>query len=708
MKSFKQFNDIEMINESLNSPLEFEMTDDTQMPKQIFASFDIDDTKYGISLVLSNYKDVYMLDLYRIVNVKKRSWSFMKPNHIRLCLSTTIKFMEACYPFLQTKMKGILIELPSKKGSEKYVSFLGRILKKSYIKKFESIPVVKKTDKARNYMFLVNKNVKASALFKSAAFHKNFEFDKGGSEIFTSEMLAEMDPYKTMKTTVSITPSKKHAFGSIQVDLALDDEAIGELDAASQTFKINKKLLDAAEEVDAKTKKAAEKEAEPVVAKSQKPYTVAIQETADEIYLSSSAEGSGVGYFDNKTDHTLSISLPHLMAIILPKAFSNIKDYGYDESKIVSDDLVYAARTGFDNLPKSAQTELQNIGLFKANNLQVSGEQKFKDIKTNLMAMQYIDKPTILFLAIVIKEKLDMVKVTTAAPKPKKEEKVSTMKDYALELKVTPASSAKGFETANVNDPFASDLGFKESGEDIGEKKKSILAMPSIKKWYTSFDKNEEGSKSLHAYTGNTYNTINADLRNQIKNKFLTDGNWMTKDLVNYFDQAPELDAGIWTYRNANTPSVSKYEVGDDYIDAGVMSTSVDSSLRMGAHVSGSGKLSNTRLKIFLPKGTKCFPILGKSSVQSENEIVLPPFSMLRIIESYENYRFEGHRMFVCTMIGSGLKSYSELSKGDGTILENKNSSKKDDEDKWSSDTTSYEDAMRIKTMLLSKKTKKK
>ena len=686
MINFSTFSELEFLDESLKSPIEFEMTDDTNLPKQVFSTFNLDGTQYGMSLILSNYDNVYMLDFYRIVNVKKRSWSFMKQSHIRTCLSTVIKFMEASYPFLTTKMKGVIIDIPGKTGSEKYVSFLGKVLKRSFIKKFVTVPVTKKTEKARNYLFLVRKDIQPASLFKTAAFHKNFDFDKNGEPIFDTDMLGQTDTYKTMKQTVSINPSKKYAYGAIQVELVADGETVQMLDDASEKFKI-----------DSKTEKPEKKE------EKEKEYEIILSADMKDI-LSSGTTGTA-GYFDNTVDNTLSVSLAHLMAVILPNAHDKILSYGYDESKVSESDLKYSANEGFKSLSEKVKAALKDAGMFTSDGSLNTSPVNMDSIKLSLASMMYVPKNQAIDLATIMNIKL-------ASTIKKGSDNTKDVKEFKMDLEKFPASPLNSFESANLPNTYNGDIGFYEDNEDVYKKKKDILKMPSIKKWYEEFDRYSGGpkTKSLYEYTGSTYRPMNKSLRQQIIDKKLSldslhkdYGGIDTLELIKYFREAPEIQNGIWVYRNADTPGVQNYDVGDDYTDAAIMSTSINSRVSMGSSNQEGGP-SNTRLKIYLPKGTKCFPILDKSSVSSEGEVVLPPFSLFRIMERYDNYRFDGHRMFVCTYIGTGMEHYLEAA-GQEMLLEGKSSKPekeiKSAEGKWSDPTISYEDSMAFKKLVL-------
>lgn len=692
MLGFYNFSESKFIKESLDSPIEFYMTDDTKMPKEIYAAIEHDGVQYGMSLIQSDYDNVYNLDFYRIVSVKKRFWSFQKPNHIRPMLSSIIKFMEACYPFVQVKMKGILIDIPGKSGSEKYVSFLNRILKKSYIKQFREVPIVKTSDKAKNYLFLVRKGIEPTTLFKTAAFHKNFKFDNKETPVFTSDIMDDAKSYyKTLKTTVSIKPSEKFAFGKVKVELSADDETMYMLDKASAEYEAG---------ISSPKKKAEEEQ--------KKEYVVTINtEWAKTILQDAATQGSSPaatsGYFDNAQDSVYTISFAHLLAKMLPSAYEKISKFGYDDSKINFDDLSYAIKQGYNSLPQKVRSALVDEGIFKVNGDLNRTPENEELVKTSLATFMYIPSTSVTIVSTVMATKMaetkkDIPKSTSAIEKK-------------LDLDKNPVSVLEAFTTSNESSPYSGDLGFVESGEDVAAKKKAIFAMPEVNKWYhsievTQYDGNKKDleQNSLWSYTGSYASDFNSNLRDIIsskklsKDKLIKYSDASVETLMRYFDKAPALENGIWVYRNADTPNVEKYEVGGDYIDAAFMSTTIKSTMGLSSE-------GNTRLKIYVPKGTKVFPILAKSRHPSEEEVILPPMSVLRITETYDNVTsYNNKRLFVCTMIGSGSKSFFEAMEKE-LILEqsSKKIPKKEEynpEDKWGAPTSSYEDAQKIKKLI--------
>lgn len=54
------------LGEALNSPVEFYMTDDTKMPNEIYAAYELNGTDYGMSLVRSQWAGTYIFNFYMI------------------------------------------------------------------------------------------------------------------------------------------------------------------------------------------------------------------------------------------------------------------------------------------------------------------------------------------------------------------------------------------------------------------------------------------------------------------------------------------------------------------------------------------------------------------------------------------------------------------------------------------------------------------
>lgn len=694
MLQFSTFIKEEFLGESLNSAVEFDMTDDTKMPKEIHATFEVEGTSYGASLFLTKHKRVYRLDFYRIVNAKKRHWNFLKNSHARPCLSTVIKFVEASYPFIKPYMDGFICLLSKyplyaknnkdvlkKGGSEKYTKFLERIMKKTYVTTFSPVPISKKDPSANNYIFFVKKSVSPATLFTGSHFNK-FDFSAGELNIDVLDALSE--PYKKMSENASTVKSGKYAFGKIGIELHVDESTVSMLDAAAEKYRLNKKVKD-----------------EPTASENKE-----IMISADHSTISSFNDG----YISSGNQATISAS--HLFAIFLEKAYDRIYMLGFDESAVNYKDVHYVLREYFSTNKgvagiETVKKELEKISayrfLIKASPDQYTSKDE-DTIKTILKSFEKIKPTTVNKLKLFLGD-LKSNKKTTSKDQVQKVAKV----DLPFDLE----SDVPGFKEDNgaeAYDTFSGQtygkLGWAldYGSEQVDLKVESIVNMPSVKKWYNGFTTFDENYAVIKKYTGSTYEDINKSFRTQIDNKQLNykELHPSAKKLTELFLDAPKLDQPIWVYRNADVPGQEELEPGDDFVDSAILSTSIKSTQSFGG--------SSTRFKIYLPAGTPMFPILNHSNMSDEKEIILPPYSLLKITEVHANFKKEGHRAFLAVYKGHGIKEFIKASKKQ-MILDHFNLHSLFEQDKqpknytkWTAPLASYEHSLAVQKMILKMK----
>ena len=223
----------------MDSPAEFYMTDDTKMPRQIFAAFELDGTQYGMSLELSNFDRIYIMKFYRINNGKRRYWAFKKPAHIRRSLSTLLKFAEATLPFIKPRLDGIIVVIPGKYATQRFNRFTQLLIKKTYIKTFRYVPVVQDKQNSYNYLFFTKKTVNPKSLFKSKAF-KSYNFEVDGA--LPVEAAEDVKEKKKPKASVSTKPSTKYQFKGYEVNNNdIDPALLDDLSKAKQVDEPKKK-----------------------------------------------------------------------------------------------------------------------------------------------------------------------------------------------------------------------------------------------------------------------------------------------------------------------------------------------------------------------------------------------------------------------------------------------------------------------------------
>jgi hypothetical protein len=313
----------------------------------------------------------------------------------------------------------------------------------------------------------------------------------------------------------------------------------------------------------------------------------------------------------------------------------------------------------------------------------------------------------------------------------------------SLDLPFKLQSEHPVFDLDNNSKWNDGEIGFRIKDEyhsAIGKKKRESFDSPSYKEWndkmvkLSSFhylspefkdnpklEEDFKGYRAMRSYTGTTYKTINPNLRSVLSVKsgmnFSLDSSART--LIEFFlNNSFELETGIWVYRNAKIPDQSKYKPGDVFLDPAFISTSLASTVSMGY------KENSARLKIFLPKGTKCLPVLDHSSHRDEMEIILAPFSRINITEVYKKTNYQGkitRSLMVGAYTGNGLNSFYDAVKNSkvSELLEekknstqvksqNKKDGKKDSKHAWEDETLSYEDMQKLSNKISTKKTKMK
>lgn len=626
----KQF-DMEL-EEALNTPVEFYMTDDTKMPREIYGAFEIDDRQYGISLIQTAYDGIFELSFYFISNKTKRRWSIKKSSDVRPCLSTVVKFFEASQAFISAKMKGVIIHIPHKgQQSERFTNFMRRIIKTSYIKTYREVPIQKTSDKAMNYMFLIKRTIQPNALFTSAKFSKHFVFDPNTQEIQVNGLEEINVPYKTIPNKVSLNPDPLLAFGKLEVNLH-GEELLASLNNLKEINAINTTSID--------------------TSKGTPKFKISTTPKID--------------------DKNVTITLKSILANMLPNAYTNIQMYGFDENKIDINNLKYAFSQSYSVLPEIMKDELKDAdivdsgGDLKINN-SVIKELVFKAMK-DFETMGYDDQ-------IIFQKAKDILQKSVKKSNSSTSKKIlSHIKLDLTELTENIKTSVPSFEAANTSTFEDGEIGFVDD-TPIYDRINAIKNMPNMSNWYNNVDKSTSGFKALYRYCGPDAFDMNKELRYQVKAKKLSYDsiNQKSKTLMNYFkNEAPRLDEAIWVYRNAELPE--HFDVGEEMIDPAFLSTSIHSPMSYGSE-------GQTRLKIFLPEGTMCLPVLDHSSHDNEREIVLPPFSVLKVIEKATDDSKRTY--YVCVMVGNAMESFMNTKTGKEIMLESNDKKADKKEEKY-------------------------
>jgi len=234
-----------------------------------------------------------------------------------------------------------------------------------------------------------------------------------------------------------------------------------------------------------------------------------------------------------------------------------------------------------------------------------------------------------------------------------------------VDLPIKLESVVPGFEEDhlyNENNIFEKNyLGFgNRETENVSLKKKSVIEMPEVKKkWYEDINTSSVSYMSplgaLRDYTGTTYGHFNKSILSLVGGSKPDDAvDEYVKNLIDYFiEDAPTLDRGIWVYRNGRVGNQELIEAGKFFTNAPFMSVSVRATMAMGS--------DKMRHMIYLPAGTRCFPIFDKSQNIGEDEIVLAPMSTFKIVDVYHFPDQTRKYALKSVYVGSSVESLKEM-----------------------------------------------
>jgi hypothetical protein len=654
IKNFQHFYDDNLLHESLNTPVEFYMTDDTQLPNRIYAAFKMDDDTYGMSLEASDHKGIYLLKMYRVLAKKPRKWSFKKPSHIRPALSTLLKFIEASVPFIKPQLKGIICQVAGQ-NADKYIRFAERILKKTYITSFKVLPTTKSPDKKIypwENIFVSRVGISPKAVFSDPKF-SSYDFPDG---FLTHEVAEVIKPKMKEKQSVKTEPSKKYKFGNIEVDeITIDSEVFGMITKIEKEYNTTKTV----------EPKAAETHDEEGLTPSNK-----------EVIKSYATAGQ-----KKKVSNLFSIAnkdSPLILATLIKK----YKEEHPNEVILEIGDVQFVLDQIFkDSTYKHLRNYLEEIGDISSEDGMTINSAILSDVLGRFKKglPKKTEMNTTMNIIRQFEKTLPKAKVPGSKYTPKKSEKTSqgkklnTFKTNILPEQLISTLPGNGIFDYDEVYFYRVKKGQNVRGEDVSDMK----TMLSDKFGYEKSIRNHKNYDYVREYTGSEYTHINSTIREAFdlftknitsfknsmisaKEKFSEEG--MIGKIVSVFDDLKPLPESLWVYRNTNLPEdVWKgLKSGEDFVDPAVMSTSIRSSLDFSG-------IEGHRFRIFLPKGSRVIPILDSSDHKFENEVVLPPFSILKIIRLDEYspispYASSSDRSYLitCVFVGSAFKNFRD------------------------------------------------
>ena len=147
--------------------------------------------------------------------------------------------------------------------------------------------------------------------------------------------------------------------------------------------------------------------------------------------------------------------------------------------------------------------------------------------------------------------------------------------------------------------------------------------------------------KTVVNYSGAGYDSFNNPLRKIVSKLFrkeplsksdideLTSGTQRIAKMARIFEKLKPLSESMYVYRSTQVPYEMREAIvpGYEYVDPAFTSASIRTDVTIGGA---------DRMRIFLPKGSKVIPILEHSQHEGEQEIILPPTSIIKVVEAEE------------------------------------------------------------------------
>lgn len=673
MKKFSVFYQENTLNESLDTPVEFNLTDDTQLPFRIHGVFELDGDTYGMSLELSDHEYIYILSFYRILAKQKRMWSFKKRSQIRTCLSTLIRFAESAITFVKPKLKGIIVKIPGE-NAERYILFAKRLIKKSYIKSFRVLPVAKNPDKKIypwENLFISKIGISPASVFSGTKF-KNYDFNR--EDGITSEISAEIKPLKKSKIIVSTEPSKKYMIKNLEVsDITIDDDIFDKITkvevSSFQDEKIKSEYEDDKELSDddvriigsfTKSKRKRIAQLLKYINEDKLRYLA----NAISFYMPHFTKSVANNEFDKHQDFMQKLTTTYEIENI-PEALMKILQI----KGIIKEPNVFSEEDSFAQPPKNIFILIEKIKNFYNHGKGIRSKTRF----------EYSSKDEIVYDSRYV---FDLLKPSDIMKKNYYSKKVyKTNVDVESLISTVPVNAEIDYsEDVNVLWGGQQKSKFDNSYENFNTKPLVDYLMETL--GYGDEVKQLKNFKDVYDYTSNSYSHLNNTLRKSFNWK-MNDENYKiqkndddfakVKRLNNCFKEISPLKDSLWVYRSTNLPFSIMEEIkqGSDFMDPGFLSTSLRPEISFG---------DEQKFRIFIPKNARVIPVLKNSDFSHEDEIILPPMSVIKIIriDELDKYKIYITGIFVGSAFDNFYSSLKESHFSDRGYFILENNKKKD------------------------------
>ena len=648
LKKFDIFNNLNedvLLAEALNNPKEYYMTDDTVLPDKMYGAFSVNDGTYIISLEASKDKGVYLLEVGKTGSKGGKTfwWKFHDGKDILPVLATTMDFLQNAYTMLPM-LKGIAVQFGwgASEQINKATKLAQKMIKRSFIKTLKIVPVeqppVTKDDKwtyqKKRFIFIAGKEMTPAALstlFSSGTF-KKYKQSKGA---VSADAIGKLTTKTAKKQTNTIAPSKKYSFGQYDLDVPSDTELLDKLAVAKVSGKVAKHI-EKQVEVDKELSELSKKVFEPEDMSSVGALANVLRTTPEFAKMANALRVNG---FDPKKVN-----------------FDNLQ-YVYNKMSTFNKQLVDTMAAG-GSLPGA------NLGKIKG----ATGQIWIEILKYMAMPVDANDEK---HMMAIIAYRNAKKKAATEVSKTSEVKKKPKLDIDMTEFKSTMPGT--GTNEVKIEGTF-----FVESSEyDIGTIRQHLQ---NGLDYYGAIENlpNSVYSTVIN-YSGSGYSSFNNPLRKIVSKLFrkepltqseigeLTSGTKKIAKLAKIFEKLKPLPESMYVYRSTLVPYEMREAIvpGYEYVDPAFTSASLRTDVTIG------GK---DRMRIFLPKGSKVIPILEHSQHGSEQEIILPPTSIIKVVEAEERTVDGSSRIFFQGVYtGFAYKSIVEkLKKGLTEATENR------------------------------------
>ena len=617
---FTSLNEDILLIEALNNPKQYYMTDDTALPGKMYGAFSVNDGTYIISLEASKDKGVYLLEVGKTGSKGGKTfwWKFHDAKDILPVLATTMDFLQNAYTMLPM-LKGIAVQFGwgASEQINKATKLAQKMIKKSFIKTLKIVPVeqppVTKDDKwtyqKKRFIFIAGKEMtpaSLSTLFSSGTF-KKYKQSKGS---VSADAIGKLTTKTAKKNTNTIAPSKKYSFGQYDLDVPSDTETLDKLAVTKVSGEVEKYI----EKQSDADKKIAELRAD-------------VFEPEDM---------SSVGAFANILRTTPEFA----------KMANSLRVNGFDIKKVNFNNLQYVY-SQMSDLNKQLVDTMAAFGSLPDANL---GNIKGAVGQIWIEILKYMAEPSGVsdekHMKAIIAYRNAKKEAATEISKPSKEVKKKPKLDIDMtEFKSTMPGS--GTSEVKIEGAF-----FVESSEyDIATIRQHLQSENGLN-YYKEIDNLPKSVyKTAVSYSGAGYSSFNDPLRKIVSKLFrkepltkaeidaLTSGTKKIAKMARIFEKLKPLPESMYVYRSTMVPFEMRQAIvpGYEYVDPAFTSASIRTNVTIG------GK---DRMRIFLPKGSKVIPILEHSQHDSEQEIILPPTSIIKVVEAEERNVDGASRIF--------------------------------------------------------------